>query len=89
MDITQQAVQLAERFLVQSTVIFQTIADAAAQLVEGPAGPAYADDRHVERPSFDHRLKRWEDLFVGEVASRAEENEGVGMRFVHRGRSGI
>ena len=69
----------------QSAVLFETVTDTGAQLLEGPIGLGHANDRHVQCSPFDHRLKRGEDFFVGEVASRAEENESVGVGFVHDG----
>ena len=32
----------------------------------------------------DHRLERGEDLLVGEVAGRAEEDQGIGLKIAHR-----
>ena len=58
----------------------------APELVEVPAGLGHADDRHVEVAALHHRLQRREDLLVGEVAGRAEEDQRVGVRFAH-GRS--
>src|SRR5207244_7222867 len=47
-------------------------------LLEGPRRPRHADDRDVEVPALHHRLERWEDLLVGEVARGPEEDQGVG-----------
>src|SRR5262249_53761839 len=48
------------------------------QLVERPARPGDPDDRDFEVAVRRHVLEGREDLLVGEVPGRAEEDEGVG-----------
>ena len=42
------------------------------------AGLGHADDWHIKVATFQHRLQRREDLLVGQIARRAEEDQGVG-----------
>src|SRR5262249_26776288 len=65
---------------VEPAVLGDTVARAGAHLVERPPRLRDADDGHVEVTAPCHRLQGGEDLLVGEVAGRAEENEGVGAR---------
>ena len=54
-----------------------------AELLQAPARARDADHRHVEVAAADHRLERGEDLLVGEVARRAEEDERIGASRFH------
>src|SRR2546425_8771361 len=84
-DVAQQAAQLAERRGIEAPVLFEAVLGTGLELLELPAGLRHADDRHVEVAALHHRLQRRKDLLVGEIAGRAEEHEGVGVEFAHRG----
>jgi hypothetical protein len=56
---------------------------ALAQLLDAAAA-GDADDRNVQLAAPHHRVKRRKDLFVGEVAGRAEQDQGVGWSGCHR-----
>ena len=79
-DVAQQAAQRVERRGIEPAVLLEAVLGAGLELVERPAGLRHADDRHVEVAALHHRLQRGKDLLVREVAGRAEEHEGVGVR---------
>ena len=83
-DIAQQAAELVERRGIQSAVLLDAVARAGAELVQAPARFRHADDRRVEVASLHHHLQRREDLLVGEIAGRAEEDESIGLAVGHR-----
>ena len=64
-------------------MVLQAVACPRPELVELPARPGHADDRHVEVAALQHRLQRWEDLLVSQVARDAEEDQGVRMCCAH------
>jgi hypothetical protein len=65
-------------------VFFHAVARPRPQLVEAPAGLGDADDGHIEVAAFDHRLQRWENLLVSQIARGAEEDQRVGGWCAHR-----
>src|SRR5712692_7074170 len=73
-DVAHQRDELPKGDLVDTpAVLLQARAGALPEPVQRPARSGDADDRHVEVPAPDHRLKGGEDLFVREVARRAKE----------------
>ena len=83
-NILKQSAQLVERLTDQSSaVLLDALLRARAQLIEGPAGLGYTDDRHVEVAALGHRLQRGKDLLVGQIARGSEEYERVGMCVAH------
>ena len=82
-DIAQQTAQLVVSRRIQSTVLLEAVAGPCPEPVEVPAGLGYADDWHFEVATFQHRLQRREDLLVGQIARRAEEDQGVGVGIAH------
>src|ERR1051325_3364188 len=54
-----------------------------AQLIHRPPRFRDADDRHVEMTAASHRLQGREDLLVGQVPGRTEEDERVRRRGGH------
>src|SRR6185437_17095584 len=65
--------------LVHAAMLAQAGARTLAQAFEVPVGTRHAYDRQVELLVLDQRLQRREDLLVGEIASGAEEDEGIGF----------
>ena len=61
-----------------AAVAFEAGLGAVLQLFQVPARLGDADDRDVEPLVAHEGLKGREDLLVGEIAGRAEEDEGVG-----------
>jgi hypothetical protein len=76
-DVAQQTAQLAERRGIEASVLLEAVLGTGVELLELPAGLRHADDRHVEVAALHHRLQRWEDFLVRQIAGRAEEYEGV------------
>src|ERR1700722_11259072 len=64
-------------------MLLDAVGGPCAELIEIPALFCNADHRHIEIAAFHHRMQRREDLLVGEVAGRTEENEGVRMEIIH------
>ena len=64
-------------------MLLEAVTGPCPELVEVPAGLGYADDWHFEVATFQHRLQRREDLLVGQIARRAEEDQGVGVGIAH------
>jgi hypothetical protein len=58
-------------------VLLEAVLGTGVELLELPAGLRHADDRHVEVAALHHRLQRWKDFLVRQIASRAEEYEGI------------
>ena len=58
-------------------MLFQAVVRSFSKLLEGPARFRHANHRHVEIAAPDHLLERRENLFVGEVAGRAKEDQCV------------
>jgi hypothetical protein len=63
--------------------VLQTVAGTGPELVKAPPGLGDADHRHVEVAAPDHRLECGEDLLGGEVAGRAEEDQGIRVLAIH------
>ena len=77
-DVPKQLHQTTKRVVVYPTPVFgEAGARALAQLFDRPARLGDADDRDPEGPMADHVLQRREDLLVGEIAGRTEEDERV------------
>ena len=77
-DVAQEPLELGEGAAVDAPVLLQAFLGPLLQLVEVPARLRHADDRDVERARLHHRLEAGEDLLVGEVARRPEEDERIG-----------
>src|SRR4051794_24552034 len=73
----QQRRELPVSLLVEAAVLLETVAYAGAKLIDRPFGTGYADDRHVEKPAAHERVQRRIELFVREIACRAEQHERV------------
>ena len=58
-------------------LLSNALACACSKLVESPPCFRHADNRYVESVSFDQSLKRWKDLFVRKIPSRAEEDNRI------------
>ena len=76
-DVAQESAELVESGRVEPAVLLQAVLRPGLELVQVPARLRHADDRHVEVAALDHGLQRREDLLVGEVAGRPEEDKGV------------
>ena len=81
--IVEEPAQLFEHRAVQSAVLLQAVRGAGAQLLDLPARFGHTDHGHVEVAPLYHRLQRREDLLVRQIAARAEEHQGIGLRFAH------
>src|SRR5262249_52911518 len=81
--VVQPARQLLERAWIETAVLLDTVARPGTQLVDAPAGPRYANHRHVEMAALRHRLQRGEYLLVRQVARGPEEHQRVGCPFAH------
>src|SRR5262249_20745132 len=82
-DVTQQPTQRVEGDGVGHAVFDDTVVCPGPQLFERPTSFCYADDRHTQMASPDHRMQRRKDLLVGEVARGAEEHQGVRSGIAH------
>ena len=76
-DVLQPRRQLRKRAGIDIAIVLEAVARPLAQLVQRPAGASHAYDRHIQMARADQRLQRRENLLVGQVAGRAEENEGI------------
>src|SRR6202000_1462173 len=81
--IPKEAAQLFERPLIDSAVLFQTVAGAFTKLCDVPASLRHADNRHIQTAAFHHCLERGKDLLVSQITCRAEEDQSVRLRFTH------
>ena len=82
-DVAEQADELPGRLVRPAAVRLDAGQDPGAEPLQVPARPGDADDRHVEVPVPHHLLERRVDLLDGEVAGRAEEDQGIGLFRVH------
>ena len=78
-DVAEPLDQLGESRLVDAAVLREAVASPCSKLLQVPARLGHADDRYVEVPVLDQGLEGGEDLLVGQVAGRPEEDQGVGM----------
>jgi len=58
---------------------FQAVVRPRPELYEIPTRLGHTHHRHVEMTALDHPLQSGEDFFIGQIASGAEEDEGVRM----------
>ena len=86
-DVTEQALSLAKAASSMPPCFSMLSRARRFQLVEVPTVLGDADDGAVEVAALDHGLQRGEDLFVGEIAGGAEEDEGVGSEVGHKFKS--
>src|SRR6185369_13933267 len=82
--VAQQSAQLFKRRRVEAPMLFQAVLRASLELVQVPTCLGDADNWHVERAAFNHRLQRWENLLVSQVASGTEKDQRIGMGITHR-----
>ena len=83
-DVPEQRQQMAEGTLVRDPARpLDAVFHALAQLRETPLREGHAHDRDLQHASSCHRVERREDHLVGEVASRAEQHQGVGVGLRH------
>ena len=64
-------------------MFLKTVLRPVLELIEIPARFGDADHRHVEMAAFHHRLQRWKDFLVSQIAGCPEENQSVGMGSAH------
>src|SRR6185295_17413964 len=85
-DVLEPGGEGAERGGIEPAVFGDAALRALEELIARESGLGDADDRDVERTPPGHRLERRKDLLIGEVAGRAEEDQGVrlGSRLLHR-----
>src|SRR4051794_32024159 len=76
-DVMQQRRELRIRLLVDAAVLLEAVTYAGAKLVDRPFRTGYADDGHIEQPTAHQRVQRRVELFVREIARRAEQHECV------------
>src|SRR5712692_3842430 len=69
--------------LVEASGALDALPHAGAEVLERPARSRDADDRHLEMAAPHHGLEGREDLLVGEIATRPEDDERVGARRAH------
>src|SRR5262249_52349420 len=79
-DVTQEGAQLLEGAAIEAAVMREAVPGACAELLDRPCGLGDADDGYVQEASFDQRLQRRKNLFVGEIARGAEEDQGIRTR---------
>ena len=79
MFVAQLVAELFERRQAEPAMFFQAVFRACLHLVEIPSRFGHANDRHVQVAALDHGLQRGENLLVGQVSCRAEENQSVGL----------
>ena len=82
-DVAEPLHQLREDRLVEAVVVLDALSGARAELLDRPLRPGNADDGHLKVPTTFHRVERWKDLLVNEVAGGPEEDQRVGVRNVH------
>src|SRR5882724_9151095 len=83
-DVHQPGSERREGSLVHpASVLLDAVAGARPELVERPAGAGHRDDGHIQVTPASHRVQGREDLLVGEVARRPEEDERIGTRGAH------
>jgi hypothetical protein len=75
--VAQELRELREGVPVDATVHRHALPSPLPELLKAPARFRDPDHRHVETPVPDQPLQRGEDLLVGEVARRSEENQRV------------
>src|SRR5262249_55727124 len=73
----------AKRRRVDAAVFLDAVTRPCPKLVGGPVGSGHADHRSVKATTLYHRLQRRENLLVGQISGRAEEDQGVGVRIAH------
>src|SRR5580698_1657106 len=75
--------QFAEALFVVAAAIFHAVARPLLELVQVPPAARDADDGNIQPAATNHGVERGKNLFVRQVAGGAEEDEGVGLRFIH------
>src|SRR5437867_1042774 len=68
---------------VHSTVFFQAIVHALPQSIDRPGRPGYANDRHIEMSTPNHRLQRRKDFLESQITCHSVENQGVRVITTH------
>ena len=82
--VAEERQQLGELRLVDAAaVVHEAVAGPGAELLQVPARLRDPDHRHVEVTAPDQGHEGREDLLVGEVARRAEEDQRVRSRGGH------
>ena len=76
-DVVQTARQLREHNRIECAMPFKALARALHELLRLPAGPADADDRHVQLTVRNEALQRRKNLLGGQISSGAKEHESV------------
>ena len=82
-DVRESTGKGGERAGVEAAVCGDAVACPLAQLLDGPVGLRHADHGHVEMSAPRQRLKRRKNLFIRQVAGRAEEHKRVGINLGH------
>lgn len=88
-DVPQQAGQLAERILIETSVFLQAVFCANFELIEIPARFGHADDRQTESFVTNQSLQRRKYLLVREVAGGAEKHKSVRLEIRHQAATGL
>jgi hypothetical protein len=88
-DVTHQGAELVKSNGIDATVFFEAVASAGAKLIDVPTRFGNADHWDVEVAALHQGLQRGENHLVGKVASGAEEDQGVRMRFAHLSSCGL
>ena len=65
--------------IIDTAVFFEAMRDALGHLFVGPARQGDANDRNVECALLGHGIEGWEQLLVGQVASRSKQHECIGL----------
>src|SRR5580704_14622384 len=76
-DIIQEFDKASEVSVAEAPAMLETVFGARPKLFEAPAGFGHADDGDIEAFVANEALQGREDLLIGEIAGRAEEDEGV------------
>ena len=63
-------------------VLARRLPGVAAEVVVGPVAARHADDGHLQLAAPHEVVERREQLALGQVAGRAEQDEGVGRRLL-------
>jgi len=75
---------LLEGSLIQASVRGNAVASARLELLEIPPGLGDSHNGNVQVVPFYQRLQGRENLFVGQIPSRAKKDDGILLRSIHR-----
>jgi hypothetical protein len=75
--VAEEPQELREGVPVEAAVLRHALPGPLPELLQAPTRLRDPDHRHVETPVPDQPLHRGEDLLVGEIARRSQENQRV------------